>query len=449
MLPPLYTNGRHIVDSNNQRAVLKCVNWYGGHQETRQPGGLHHQPVTNIVQSVVSSQFNCVQLPFSTQMVLEGSMQQFDEVVWTSTTANLMVILNSHTNAASWCCGVNDCNWVWNNQNYSTQDWLNSLEIVTERYRNNSVVVGIDIKNEVHSTLYTLVTWGKSNNPDTDWKAASQLAASVVHTVDADMLIFIQGMCYATEMTDLYKSPPVFLLSSSKLVLVAHVYAWSYWSMLAEEQYNLSSWAPNTLVWSGVFSWLFYKGLTEQTSILHVVLNSMCAWGLLSVITVMFYVNTVQSTGCTAPDSLYISVFPIMGSILAYSAQRRNTQIARLSILCFVCMGVTLFVSIVSVLSGRGMLFTVNVKNSIDTPDRETPLFLGEFGTDQYKGISDSQYLHHVTQYLAQEQLSWAYWALNGDRWSQNDGKYLREDFGLMDKTWTNMSESRLVALNI
>jgi endoglucanase len=161
MLPPLFRHGRYIIDSNNQEVRLKCVNWYGGHQEPRTPGGLNHQPVITIVQSVVAAHFNCIQLTFSTQMVLEGDLPNLDEIVSVSTAANLAVIMNSHTNAASWCCGVADGNGVWNSKNYSTDDWLQSLAIVAERYRNNSMVVGIDVKNEVHNTLDTTVTWGQ------------------------------------------------------------------------------------------------------------------------------------------------------------------------------------------------------------------------------------------------------------------------------------------------
>jgi hypothetical protein len=198
------------------------------------------------------------------------------------------------------------------------------------------------------------------------------------------------------------------------------------------------------------------------------------------------YARVVSSAGCTPPHSVFMFVLSVMLYALLYTMMRKMMHVGgaeafdagmeelahfrtpprrrsdtgrvqqvyqtRALLLCtlyFVCMGIATFATVLSILSGNGTLFDVNVKGSIDRLDRDIPLFLGEFGTDRWRSTADSQYLRDVTHYLTQEKLSWAYWALNGDRWSQSDGKYVREDFGLMDETWVEISQSRLAALTI
>ena len=53
------------------------------------------------------------------------------------------------------------------------------------------------------------------------------------------------------------------------------------------------------------------------------------------------------------------------------------------------------------------------------------PLWLGEFGTN-----STSNYWNFTNQYIKERNLSYAYWAFNGD----NNGT--DETFGIVDKTW-------------
>jgi hypothetical protein len=383
-------------------------------------------------------------------MILEGYVHHFDEVVAASTAANLVVIMNSHTNSASWCCSATDGNGVWNDKHYSTHDWLQALTIVATRYRNNSMVVGIDVKNEVHNTREQTVTWRGSDSPDTDWKVASQLAASAVHAVNADMLIFVQGMCYATELSDLYRYPPTFNLSSSKLVLVAHIYAWSYWSLLLQERYYMSSWWPYALACNVILFYMLLCQMRLCTCTHHVLIDSIFVWSLLTATCMMAYASIVSQSGCSVPvDAGAFNFFAMLSGLMSMVKTRH--AYTRCTLWCTVYLvgiGVATLALGLSAMSTNGMLFDVNVRDSIDTPHRSIPLFLGEFGTNRYRTVTDSQYLHDVIQYLQQEDLSWAYWALNGDRWSQTEHKYVGEDFGLFDETWTEISESRLSALH-
>jgi endoglucanase len=61
---PLRTDSRWVLDANGERVKLKCVNW-AGHMEPNTPEGLHKQSIEYIADFVAEQGFNCVRLTFS------------------------------------------------------------------------------------------------------------------------------------------------------------------------------------------------------------------------------------------------------------------------------------------------------------------------------------------------------------------------------------------------
>ena len=53
-----------------RRVRLKCLNWYGAHQETLVSGGLEERDVPDLVQSFKSTDANCARLTYSIHMVV-------------------------------------------------------------------------------------------------------------------------------------------------------------------------------------------------------------------------------------------------------------------------------------------------------------------------------------------------------------------------------------------
>ncbi len=171
----LVTNGSIIVDSDSgQRIKLKCVNWYGAHQELFSVGGLERQTITNISLQIVQMGANCVRIPFSIEMTRENpvvhreniaavdpaecpgldsitALDLLDCVVRLLTADGLMIIMNNHVSRAGWV-GANTSRQqgLWNMPGYPTSDWIASLHNVSKRYSSNPLVVGMDIRNEIH-----------------------------------------------------------------------------------------------------------------------------------------------------------------------------------------------------------------------------------------------------------------------------------------------------------
>jgi hypothetical protein len=148
---PLHSSSRWILDANNRRVKLKCVNW-GGHMEVNIPEGLHKQSVGFLAGWVADAGFNCVRLTYSTDMALRpdanvstsfleaagpsgvsteslgglfASAVQKNGFLATATTRGVfgavvdalwsrgvVTILDNHVSRASWCCGLEDGNGV-------------------------------------------------------------------------------------------------------------------------------------------------------------------------------------------------------------------------------------------------------------------------------------------------------------------------------------------------
>ena len=235
---PLHTQGPYIVDSNGYRVRLNGVNWYGAEGEDYVVMGLQAQSLSTIVGEIKSRGFNVVRLPWSKQMYesnpvvgnyaltanpsLEGenALTIFDTVVNALTSAGIMVILDNHVSTAMWCCG-NDVNSLWYNSSYPLANWLSDWEGMVGRYTGNPMVIGTDLRNEPRISA----VWGGGGSAD--WHAAATTAGNDVLSVNSNLLIFVEGVSYAGDLSGV-SSLPVTLNTSNRVVYEAHDYGFWY-----------------------------------------------------------------------------------------------------------------------------------------------------------------------------------------------------------------------------
>ena len=81
----------------------------------------------------------------------KSAMEIFDLTVESLTKAGVAVILNNHISDAMWCCGEWDGNGLWYNHNYSTERWTEAVVQMSERYKDNLLVIGNDLRNEIRN----------------------------------------------------------------------------------------------------------------------------------------------------------------------------------------------------------------------------------------------------------------------------------------------------------
>mmetsp|Transcript_67724 Transcript_67724/g.175929 ORF Transcript_67724/g.175929 Transcript_67724/m.175929 type:complete len:751 (-) Transcript_67724:391-2643(-) len=237
---PLHTSGRYIVDNVGERVKWACVNWYGAYSTTHVVGGLEVQPMEVIVDRIVDLGFNCVRMTYSTQGKvynppiddeylaanphLKGKrfLEIFDLTVKMLTDKGLMVIINNHNSKSGWCCHYTQDEGLWYVPGYNESTWIESLVFFAKRYRNNSMVVGFDLRNEVHDYKDTHLTWG-DGDPATDWALAATKSGNAVLEVNPDALIIVMAMCFGMDLRRM-KDAPIRLLYDNRVIYEAHNY---------------------------------------------------------------------------------------------------------------------------------------------------------------------------------------------------------------------------------
>lgn len=244
---PLRTSGRFIVDSNGNRVRLKAFNWYGAEGPDEVVGGLAYQSLSRIAAELHGWGFNAVRLQWSNQMFetnavvannlltanpdLVGmrALDIFDQVVNALASNHLMVILDNHVSDAIWCCSNSDGDGLWYNNTYPETSWISDWQRMASRYANQPDVIGVDLRNEprcVTTNGSTLcATWGGPSA--TDWHAAAERGGNAVLSVNPNLLVFVEGVNYAGDLSGVGSLPEVLKLPN-RVVYEAHNYGFDY-----------------------------------------------------------------------------------------------------------------------------------------------------------------------------------------------------------------------------
>ena len=164
------------------------------------------------------------------------AMHVFDKTVSALTNQGVAVILNNHISDAMWCCSPIDGNGLWHNPEYSADYWENAIVGLSQRYQDNKLVIGNDLRNEIRDdTLHGYhESWG-TGNEKTDWKMAATRAANRLLDTVPDSLVFIEGLNYANKM-DMIRDEPIQLAHPNKLVYSFHIYSWQ--NMVSYDSYE-------------------------------------------------------------------------------------------------------------------------------------------------------------------------------------------------------------------
>ncbi|KAK0657507.1 glycoside hydrolase superfamily [Cercophora newfieldiana] len=246
---PLRTKGRDIVDQKSRRFKLASVNWYGASDELFIPGGLDVRHRNDIAELIRNLGFNSVRMPYSDEMVMSNphilphlltanpdliglrALDIFEAVVLALTEAGIAVIVNDHITSATWCCGADPCDAGWANDHLgplcrvrqTEDDWIEHWKTVMERFVNNPLVIGADLRNEVRGVWGTM-TWDR-------WATAAEKAGNALLKMNPDWLIVVGGTESSNDLAGAGERP-VKLDVDNRVVYSAHVYAWSGWGSM-------------------------------------------------------------------------------------------------------------------------------------------------------------------------------------------------------------------------
>eukprot|EP00811_Abedinium_folium_P034007 NODE_6927_length_1625_cov_3.707610.p1 GENE.NODE_6927_length_1625_cov_3.707610~~NODE_6927_length_1625_cov_3.707610.p1 ORF type:complete len:399 (-),score=78.16 NODE_6927_length_1625_cov_3.707610:228-1424(-) len=392
------------MDVHGNTIRLRCVNWYGAHMEELHVAGLGVQRLGVIVHHVVALGFNCVRLPYALDTQLSGrrvaattlaanpelvnrsSLELLDATVKALGNAGLMVVLNNHQGRAMWCCSEDDGEGLWYTEQYSEDAWVNSLAALAARYRALPHAVAMDIRNEPRKSHGVAPEWG-TGGPQKDWAAAAQRAAVAVLAVNPNILIIVEGLDFATDLSGM-PAKPLHLTEGlvGHVMYEVHDYTWFHGDLGTAE-----------------FLWYWCVG----SLLLHV--------------------------ACVLRPRLPHYVEP--------------KQLRRLHALLLCCVGLwsCWLSSYANYRAGVSAKWGYMLEEG---PEQlEAPLWLGEFGTNG-PGVTDNWWMElgeaswwaAVTRLTREHQLHFAYWALNGDKRPGEE-----ETFGILRQDYATIRQPRVV----
>ncbi|KAH8675669.1 cellulase [Xylariales sp. PMI_506] len=243
---PLSTQGRDIVDTRGRRFKLASVNWYGASDELFVLGGLDVQHRSVIAQTIRMLGFNSVRLPYADELVMVNphilphlltanpdlvgmrALDVYEACVKALTDAGISVIINNHITTATWCCGADPCDAGWANDHLgpicrvsqSEEDWIQHWETVMERFLENPLVIGADLRNEVRGVWGTM-PWDR-------WATAAEKCGNRLLKMNPDWLMIVEGTESGNDLTGA-RNRPIQLDVENRVVYSAHVYSWSGW----------------------------------------------------------------------------------------------------------------------------------------------------------------------------------------------------------------------------
>jgi endoglucanase len=206
-----HTSGNQILDSNNQPVRMAGVNWYGFETTDAVIHGLWAKDYKAILNTIKSNGYNVIRIPFSNQMVetnpvptnlsfnnsgpintdLQGltSLQILDKIIAAAGNVGLRVILDNHRSEAG---NSAEASGLWYTSSFPESNWINDWVALTNRYLNNTTVIGMDLRNEPHNATSSGACWGCGTTTN-DWSLAAERGGNAILAVNPHLLIFVEG----------------------------------------------------------------------------------------------------------------------------------------------------------------------------------------------------------------------------------------------------------------
>lgn len=200
--PPLSTRGAQIVDATGQPVLLRGVNWFGIETEVHVPHGLWARDYKAMLAQIKDLGYNLIRLPYSLESLqaeeikdvnfdlgsnrdLEGKtpLEAMDLIIQEADRQGLFILLDSHR------LNSQRIPELWYGDGFTEADWIETWTMLARRYRNQSNVIGADLKNEPHGRA----SWGTGDRA-TDWRLAAERAGNAILAVNPNWLIVVEGV---------------------------------------------------------------------------------------------------------------------------------------------------------------------------------------------------------------------------------------------------------------
>jgi endoglucanase len=200
----LHTSGNKILDASNNVVGLSGANWFGFETANNAPHGLWSRSYKDMLDQIKSLGYNVIRLPFSNAMLKPDvipngidynqnpdlvnltSLQVMDKIINAAGSRNIRIILDNHRSTPG---GGPEPNGLWYTSDYPESQWIADWKMLATRYKDNSAVIGADLRNEPHDAA----CWGCGDNTK-DWRLAAERAGNAILAINPNLLIIVEGV---------------------------------------------------------------------------------------------------------------------------------------------------------------------------------------------------------------------------------------------------------------
>ncbi|MET9850298.1 cellulase family glycosylhydrolase [Streptomyces ossamyceticus] len=269
-----HTNGRQILDANNQSVRIAGINWFGFETTNHVPHGLWSRDYKSMIDQMKSLGYNTLRIPYSDDILKPGTMpdslnfdgkntdlrgltslQVLDKMVAHAGRSGLKVILDRHRPDSAGQSAL------WYTSAVPESTWIANLKALATRYKGDSTVIGIDLHNEPHDPA----CWG-CGDTSKDWRLAAERAGNAVLAANPDLLVLVEGVQSYNGVSGWWggnlmgvADHPVRLDVPNRLVYSAHDYATS----VAQQSWFSDPNFPNNMpgVWDRYWGYIFKQNI--------------------------------------------------------------------------------------------------------------------------------------------------------------------------------------------
>lgn len=210
----LTTDGDRIVDMSGNEVWLTGVNWFGYNTGTNIFDGCWSCSMESAIEAIADHGFNLLRIPMSSELLLQwkngeyptanfnqalnpelvglNSLEIFDYALELCRENGIKVMVDIHcveTDAAGHIMPL------WYTDNFTTEQYIESLDWLSERYASNDTLIAYDLKNEPHGAgnESTRAIWNDSSDPN-NWRYVAELAGNTILDNNPNALIMIEGI---------------------------------------------------------------------------------------------------------------------------------------------------------------------------------------------------------------------------------------------------------------
>jgi endoglucanase len=198
-----HTNGRQLLDANNQPVRMTGINWFGLETANYTPHGLWARGYKDMLDQMKSLKYNTIRLPFSNQLFDPGStpnsirfdlnpdlqglsgVQIMDKIIDYAGQIGMKVLLDRHRPDSGGQSAL------WYTAQFPESRWISDWQMLARRYNGNTTVIGADLHNEPHGPQGS--TWG-TGSMTTDWRLAAERAGNAILAINSSWLIVVEGI---------------------------------------------------------------------------------------------------------------------------------------------------------------------------------------------------------------------------------------------------------------